>query len=108
MAVGAAPVLVVTFAYKALAGTVAESMLPRSSADALARMIDGGRYVQIAASFARSLWDLGSPWTHPVLLTVALAFALGVATRDQAQDRLWLAMPLAGLLGRGLLHLPCE
>jgi hypothetical protein len=98
MAAGAAPLLLVTLGYKLLAVDGTESMFPRSAGEAFAKVADGGRWVQIAASFARSVWDLGNPWTHPVLLVVVLAFALGVVARQEALDRLWLALPLAGLL----------
>lgn len=98
MALGAAPAVLLVAALKLFLAHGTEAMFPRTAAETAAKLADPARWLQIAAAFAKMILDLGVPWAHPVLLLAVLAVALGVVSKKEAASRLWLALPLAGLL----------
>jgi hypothetical protein len=98
MAVGAMPVMAVLGAFKLLLVHDAEGVFPRTLGEALSKAADPSRWMQIAESFVQSVWQMGTPWAHPVLLIVILAVTLGLAPRARVREQMWLAVPIAGLL----------
>ncbi len=98
MAAGAAPAVLLVAGLKLFLVRGAEAMFPRTAAETFAKLADPSRWLHIAASFARNVWELAVWWAHPILLLAALAVTLGVVTKKEAVSRLWLALPLAGLL----------
>ena len=64
----------------------------------MAKLGNSGRWGQVLGSFARNLWDLGVWWAHPILLLAVLGFALGFVRKQEAKSRLWVLVPVAGLL----------
>lgn len=94
---GAVPGVIATLAVKMLAqGT--EAVFPKSAAQALHQIVDPSRWMQILGSFTRHFGELGVWWAHPLLLIVVLAVVFGVVSKDDARSRVWLALPVAGLL----------
>ncbi len=99
MAAGAAPAALVTIAFKVwVAPPGGEAVLPKSFGEAVAKLGNGGRWGQVIGSFLRNLWDLGVWWAHPILLLALLALVLGFVRKQEARSRLWLLLPVAGLL----------
>ena len=98
MAVGALPVAALIAGFKFLLVPDREAMFPRTMGEALSKAADWSRWMQIAESFIQSLWQMGSPWVHPVLLVAILAVTLGLEPRSRVRQRIWLAVPIAGLL----------
>jgi hypothetical protein len=97
-AAGAAPAALTALCFKMFLALVTESMFPKTAAEALAKLSDGGRWVRVASSFARNAWELGVPWAHPLLLIGVTGLAFGFVSKQEARSRLWLGLPLAGLL----------
>ncbi len=97
MALGALPVMAVLGAFKLLLVHDAEAVFPRTLGEALSKAADPSRWMQIAESFIQSVWQMGAPWAHPVLLAAILAVTLGLA-RARVREQIWLAVPIAGLL----------
>jgi hypothetical protein len=95
--VGAFPGVLATIALKAVAQG-SEAVLPKTVAEALHKLGDPSRWLQILAGFARGFGELGVWWAHPLLLLVVLGAAIGVATKQEAWSRAWLALPIVGLL----------
>jgi hypothetical protein len=98
MAAGAAPGALVTLAFKLGLSPGGEAILPKTLHEALSKVGDPSRWLRVAVSFIRSVWELGVPWTHPVLLLAVLGFAFGMVARDERRSRWWLFVPIAGLL----------
>jgi hypothetical protein len=98
MAAGTAPVAVLLGAFKLFAVAGSEPVLPKTIAETIPKLTDPSRWIQITASFATNFLHLGAPWAHPLLLVVILAVTVGVIGRSEAISRLWLALPVLGLL----------
>jgi len=98
LASGALPTIALLAAFKILLVDGVEAIFPKTLGEAFAKMTDASRWIQIAGSFVQSIWQMGSPWTHPVLLAVILAITLGLAPRAQVRQQIWLAIPAGGLL----------
>lgn len=103
MALGAAPALALLAAFKILLVLDAEGLIPKTLREALAKAADASRWMQIAGSFLKSIWQMGTPWAHPVLLAAILAAALGLAPRSRVRQQIWLVVPLVGLLAADFL-----
>jgi|SRR5579871_1737099 len=95
---GALPGGLMTAAFKFVLHPPGEAIFPKTVAEAFSKIIDPTRWLQIAVSFARNIWELGVPWAHPVLLMAIVAFALRFAARKDLRSRWWLVLPVAGLL----------
>jgi hypothetical protein len=98
MALGALPAVILLAAFKTLLVPNTEALFPKTLGQALAKVADLSRWLQIAGSYVQSIWQMGAPWAHPVLLVAILAVALGLAPRAVARKQLWLALPVVGLL----------
>jgi hypothetical protein len=99
VAAGAAPGALVTAAFKLwVAPPGGEAVLPKTAGEAVTKLGDWGRWGQVFGSLARNLWDLGVWWAHPILLLGVLALVLGFVRKQEARSRLWLLVPVAGLL----------
>jgi hypothetical protein len=98
MALGALPAVALLAAFKTLLVHDTEALFPKTFGEALAKTADLSRWMQIAGSFVQSIWRMGTPWAHPVLLVAILAVALGVAPRAVVRKQIWLAIPVVGLL----------
>jgi len=95
----AAPAVLVTLAFKLwLAPSGGDAILPRTFGEAVTKFGSGGRWGQVIGSFLRNLWEMGVWWAHPILLLAVLSFALGFVRKQEARSRLWLLVPVAGLL----------
>jgi len=103
MACGAAPAILLLSAFKLLLVHDSEAVLPRSAGEALKHMADPSRWLEIAGSFARSVWHMGFPWAHPLVLAAILAVAFGLAPRARLLRQMWLAIPVLGLLAADFL-----
>ena len=97
-ALGALPVAAVIAAFKFLLVHDVEGMFPRTFGEAIAKATDLSRWIKIAESFVQSIWQMGEPLTHPVLLAAILAAALGLAPRNRMRQHVWLIVPVIGLL----------
>ncbi len=95
-AAAAAPVLILTLAFKLFVAEGRESMFPATASQAFQMIAASSRWSEIFASFARNFWELGPPWAHPFLLMAILAWAFGFA--PQARSRVWMLLAPAGLL----------
>jgi hypothetical protein len=94
---GAIPGIAATLAVKLMAqGT--EAILPKSAGEALHKIAEPSRWMQILKSFAVHFGEMGVWWAHPLLLIVILAVVLGVVSKEDARSRAWLALPIVGLL----------
>lgn len=91
---GAAAPLAAVLALKVILVHGAESMFPKSLAQAAAMIADPSRWGRIVVSYAQNIWNFGVPWAHPVLLLAIAGFAFGLVP---PKDRPWwlLAAPLA-------------
>jgi hypothetical protein len=98
MMLGALPVAVLLMAFKFLLVHDVEGIFPRTVGEALATATNVSRWVQIAESFIQSIWQMGTPLAHPVVLAAILAATLGIAPRSMVRKQAWLAIPLAGVL----------
>ena len=98
MALGALPPLLLLAAFKVLLVHDTEALFPKTLHEAFSKATDPSRWMQILASFIQSIWQMGIPWAHPVLLVAIVAFALGLAPRTLRRKQLWLAIPVVGLL----------
>jgi hypothetical protein len=97
LAVGAIPGLLGTLAVKLMAqGT--EAILPKTASEALHKIAEPSRWMQILKSFAVHFGELGAWWAHPLLLITILAVVFGLVSKEDARSRGWLALPIAGLL----------
>ncbi|HEV8147547.1 MAG TPA: phospholipid carrier-dependent glycosyltransferase, partial [Bryobacteraceae bacterium] len=95
MLAGAIPGIAATLAVKLLAqGT--EAILPKTAGEALHKIAEPSRWMQILGSFARSFGELGVWWAHPLLLIAVLAVVFGLVSREAARSRAWLALPIVG------------
>jgi hypothetical protein len=103
MALGAVPAVALLAAFKILLVHDAEAVLPKTLGEAFAKVTDVSRWMQITASFVQSIWQMGTPWAHPVMLAAILAFALGLAPRTLVLQQIWLAVPVVGLLAADFL-----
>jgi hypothetical protein len=81
-----------------IAGSEYGSLFPKTLGQAIAKLTDFSRWLQIAESYVQSIWQMGTAWAHPVLLVAILAVALGLAPRALVRKQLWLAIPVVGLL----------
>ena len=94
---GAIPGIAATLAVKLMAqGT--EAILPKTAGEALHKIAEPSRWMQILKSFAVHFGEMGVWWAHPLLLLVILAAVLGLISRQDARSRAWLALPIVGLL----------
>ena len=93
-AVGAAPGLVATAVLK-LVSEGKESMFPSTIAEALLKIADPARWWQAILGFVKAIFDAGNPWTHPVLLAIALAVVLGLRASTERRAQVWLWIPVA-------------
>jgi len=96
MLLGALPGAAVTALFKIGFARGAENLFPPTLAEAASKMIEPARWTQILSSFGGNVREMGVPWAHPILLLAILGATLGFA--PHARARLWIAMPLAGLL----------
>jgi hypothetical protein len=103
MALGAVPAVALLAAFKILLVHDTEGLFPKTLGQALAEALDVSRSMKIAGSFVESIWQMGTPWAHPVLLVAILALALGLASRDRLRQPMWLAIPVVGLLAADFL-----
>ena len=103
MALGATPVVALLAAFKILLVHDSEGLFPTTLRQALADAIDLSRWMNISGSFVQSIWQMGTPWAHPVLLVAILAAALGLAPRARVRLQMWLAIPVLGLLAADFL-----
>jgi hypothetical protein len=103
MALGAAPAVALLAAFKILLVHDTEGLFPKTLGQALAEATDVSRWMKIAGSFVQSIWQMGTPWAHPVLLVAILALALGLAPRARVRRQIWLAIPVVGLLAADFL-----
>jgi hypothetical protein len=87
---GAFPGLLATVVLKLTTAGV-EPMFPPFG-QAISKLVDVSRWGQSIAGFARAIAVAGPWWAHPMLLAVAMAFALGFVPKSR---RTWLAIPLA-------------
>ena len=98
MALGALPAVMLLGAFKILLVPNTEALFPKTLGQAIAKLTDFPRWLQIAESYVQSIWHMGTAWAHPVLLVAVLAVALGLAPRAVMRKQLWLAIPVVGLL----------
>jgi hypothetical protein len=99
MTLGALPVVALLLAFKLFLVADVELLFPKTVGEALTKAGETSRWIQIAASFARTIFEMGgSGWTHPLVLGGVLAVAFGLAPRDRIRRPLWLAIPVVGLL----------
>jgi hypothetical protein len=103
MALGAVPAVALLTAFKLLLVHDSEGLFPKTVGEAFAEAIDVSRWMKIAGSFVQSIWQMGTPWAHPVLLVAILAAALGLAPRARVRQQMWLAIPMLGLLAADFL-----
>ncbi len=103
MALGAMPAVAVLAALKILLVHDAEGIFPKTLGAAFAKASDMSRWLQIAESFVQSVWQMGTPWAHPVVLAAILAVTLGLAPRARMRQQIWLAIPIVGLLAADFL-----
>jgi hypothetical protein len=96
LAAGAAPMLILTLAFKISLVEGKEAMFPATAGQAFKMIADVSRWSEIISSFARNFWELGFPWAHPFMLMAVLAWAFRFA--PDARSRLWLFLAPAGLL----------
>src|SRR5262249_25662621 len=73
-------------------------MFPQSVGEAMKMIATPARWIEIVTSFAKNFWDLGVWWAHPLLLLAVLGFCLRFITKDEIRARLWILIPIAGLL----------
>jgi hypothetical protein len=98
MAVGAAPAAFLLGGFKLALVKGSEAIFPATAGEAMAKAGDPSRWLEIGVAFGKSVWQMGTPWTHPVLLVAVLAVAAGVAGREELRRRAWLALPVVALL----------
>jgi hypothetical protein len=98
MALGALPGAILLAALKIILVHDVEGLFPKTLAGAIAKATDVSRWGRIIESFGQNIWQMGTPWAHPVLLAAILAVALGLAPRPVLRKQLWLAIPIFGLL----------
>jgi hypothetical protein len=103
MALGAVPAVALLAAFKILLVHDTEGLFPKTLGQALADAANVSRWMKIAGSFMQSIWRMGTPWAHPVLLVAILAAALGLAPRTRVRQQMWLAIPVVGLLAADFL-----
>jgi hypothetical protein len=103
MALGALPAVALLAAFKILLVHDTEGLFPKTLGEAVAEATDVSRWMKIAGSFVQSIWQMGTPWAHPVLLVAILAAALGLAPRARVRQQMWLAIPVVGLLAADFL-----
>jgi hypothetical protein len=98
LAAGAMPGIAATLAVKMMAqGT--EAILPKSAGEALHKIAEPSRWMQILKSFAVHFGEMGVWWAHPLLLLVVTRRrARRLVSKEDARSRAWLALPIAGLL----------
>jgi hypothetical protein len=96
-AIGAAPGLLATAALKLLSQG-RESMFPSTAGEALAKLADVSRWWQAFLGFGKAALDAGPLWAHPILLAAALAAVLRFLPSGERRQRLWWAVPIAGVL----------
>ncbi len=75
-AAGAAPILLLVLSFKLFLAPASDHFVRMKLSDALARLIDAGRYGTILKAYGTETLALGEGWTHPVLLLAVLGFAL--------------------------------
>ena len=98
MAVCAAPALMLLAAFKILLVHNTEAMFPRTLAEGLSKLADPSRCMQIAAAFGQSIWAMGVPWAHPLLLAAILAATLGLAPRPALRRQIWQVLAITALM----------
>lgn len=98
MAVGAAPAAFLLGGFKLALVKGSEAIFPATAGEAMAKAGDPSRWLEIGVAFGKSVWQIGTPWTHPVLLVAVLAVAAGAAGREELRRRAWLALPVVALL----------
>lgn len=98
MALGTLPVAALLTAFKLLLVHDAEPVFPKTLGEALAKVADASRWLEVIQSFIKSLWEMGAPLAHPVFLIAILAAVLGLAPRARIRQQLWLGVPVAGVL----------
>jgi hypothetical protein len=103
MTLGAMPAVALLAALKILLVHDAEGIFPKTLGAAFAKVSDVSRWLQIAESFVQSVWQMGTPWAHPVVLAAILAATLGLAPRARMRQQIWLAIPIVGLLAADFL-----
>jgi hypothetical protein len=94
IALGAAPGLVALAALKLMAQG-REGVFPETVGEAVQKIAGAGRWWQAALGFGKAVYDAGNPWTHPVVLLVVLAMALGWVPAAERRARWWLWIPVA-------------
>ena len=93
---GALPGVAVTAIFKLFFAKGAENLFPSTIAESVSKILEPARWGQILASFAARIGEIGPVWAHPLVLLVILAFTVGFVSN--APPRLWIAVPLAGML----------
>lgn len=81
MIAGAAAPVLATLSLKFFLAQGTESIFPKSIGKALKDVVEPSRWGKIIASFAHTLWGLGYPWAHPILLLAILGFVFGFLPR---------------------------
>jgi hypothetical protein len=95
-AAGAAPLLILTVAFKFALVDGKEAMFPSTFGQAVKMILDGSRWSEIAATFGHNLWEFGFPWAHPFLLLAVVAWAFGFG--KDWRSKIWLLVAPLGLL----------
>jgi len=103
MAVGAMPAVALLVAFKLMLVHDPEAVFPKTFGEAAGKMLDLSRWIQITESFIQSIWQMGTPWLHPLLLAIILAAALGIEPATRLRRQIWLAVPVIGLLAADFL-----
>jgi hypothetical protein len=94
LGLGALPGFAATVLLKLFFVQGREDMFPRTAAEAMGKIAGAGRWWQAGLGFGKAIFEAGSPWTHPVLLAVVLALALGFVPAPVRRGRLWLWIPI--------------
>jgi hypothetical protein len=89
---GAAPGLLLVLGFKLFLAPASEPLFNQSAAHL--KLADPSRYVQIGKALVVELYNLGQPWSHPLLLLAILALALRFRI-DAARVRAWRASAAA-------------
>jgi len=90
---GALPGILLTLWLKFVVAPPADTLVQQTRSALLPKLVDAGRYTQIARSFADETIHLGSGVAHPLILLAVLAFAL----RWRADGRHRLAIAVSAI-----------
>jgi len=102
---GAAPSLAVVLCFKLLLAPATAGLFPATVAQAASKLADPQRWWLIVQSYARTFWDLGFWWAHPVALAVIWIWAAGPAGPAHRRQMAVGLIPAAMLAADFLVYL---